>query len=72
MANEEFPFGIPPNYVPFWLRERIGEWWNFENTSNFWCCVEGGLTMQQWFYYDMFFAMWYLFYEMFYCDCGPS
>jgi hypothetical protein len=57
MADIEFP-EFPEGYIPFFIRVNVGEWWNFDNTSNFWCCNEGGLSMEMWFYLDMWFLMW--------------
>jgi hypothetical protein len=71
MARDDFP-ELPPNfpdgYVPFFMRVDIGEWWNFDNTSNFWCCNEGGISMEMWFYLDMYFLM-YLLMEFGNFDC---
>lgn len=60
MARDDFPElpDFPDGYIPFYLRVNVGEWWNFENTSNFWCCTEGGITMEMWFYLDMYYMMW--------------
>jgi len=53
---------FPDGYIPFYLRVDVGEWWNFDNTSNFWCCNEGGISMEMWFYLDMWFLL-YIFWE---------
>jgi hypothetical protein len=62
MARDDFPEipgNFPDGYVPFFMREDgPGDWWNFDNTSNFWCCDSGGINMQWWFYLDMWFLLW--------------
>ena len=60
---------LPDGYLPFWIRESGGDWWNFDNSSNFWCCDSNGINMQMWFYYDMYYILWMLFYFEFYGDC---
>lgn len=64
MARDDNPFELPDSfpdgYVPFFIREQYGDWWNFDNTSNFWCCDSGGINMQWWFYLDMWFLLWML------------
>lgn len=60
--DPEIPSEFPDGYIPFYLRVNMGEWWNFDNTSNFWCCDSGGINMEMWFYLDMYFLM-YIFWE---------
>jgi hypothetical protein len=62
IIDPEIPSEFPDGYVPFYLRVNVGEWWNFDNTSNFWCCNEDGISMEMWFYLDMYFMM-YIFWE---------
>lgn len=62
MAEDDFPEfpDFPSGYIPFLFRRDLGAWWEFNNTSNFWCCEEGGIGMEQWFIYDMYFLLWIL------------